>query len=160
MSRIFISYRREDSAGYAGRLFDRLSSHFGKDQIFMDIDTLEPGLDFVEAIESAVSSCDILLAPIGKQWLTATDDNGRRRLDNPEDFIRLEIATALARNIPVIPLLVREAVMPSSQDLPEPLVGLARRNALEMSDTRWDYDAERLIGALEKQLGRADPSRP
>jgi len=106
VSRIFISYRREDSAPYAGRLYDRLGQHFGKDKIFMDIDTIEPGVDFVEDIEQAVGSCDVLIALIGKQWLTISDATGQRRLDNPEDFVRLEIKTALARNIRVIPALL------------------------------------------------------
>jgi len=107
MSRIFISYRRDDSGGWAGRLYDRISQHFGRDHVFMDIDTIEPGLDFVEVIEQAVGSCDALLALIGRQWLTLTDDDGQRRLDNPEDFVRLEIAAALVRNIRVIPVLVQ-----------------------------------------------------
>jgi hypothetical protein len=86
MARIFPSYRRDDSSGYAGRLYDRLSQHFGRAHLFMDVDTIPPGLDFVEAIQDAVGSCDVLLAVIGRQWLTSTDRRRRRRLDNPEDF--------------------------------------------------------------------------
>jgi formylglycine-generating enzyme required for sulfatase activity len=160
MSRIFISYRRDDSAGYAGRLYDRLSERFGQGQIFMDIDTIEPGLDFVEVIEKAVGSCDVLIALIGRQWLTITDATGRRRLDNPEDFVRLEIATALDRNIRVIPVLVRGATVPRSTDLPDALKKLARRNALEISDTRFHYDVDRLIETLEKVLGVSEPAPP
>jgi len=160
MSRIFISYRRDDSAGYAGRLYDRLSQRFGGDQIFMDIDTIEPGLDFVEVIEKAVGSCDVLIALIGRQWLTIADATGRRRLDNPEDFVRLEIATALDRNIRVIPVLVRGATMPRSTDLPDVLKKLSRRNALEISDTRFHYDVDRLIETLEKVLGVSEPLPP
>jgi formylglycine-generating enzyme required for sulfatase activity len=159
MSRIFISYRRDDSAGYAGRLYDRLSERFGGDQIFMDIDTIEPGLDFVEVIEKAVGSCDALIALIGRQWLTITDAAGRR-LDKPEDPVRLEIATALDRNIRVIPVLVRGATMPRSTDLPDALKKLARRNALEISDTRFHYDVDRLIETLEKVLGMPEPAPP
>ncbi len=106
MSGIFISYRREDSIAYAGRLSDRLADRFGEEQIFMDIDTMKVGLDFVEQIEKAVQSCDVLIAVIGKTWVTGQDEAGHRRLDDPEDFIRVEIQAALARNIPVIPLLV------------------------------------------------------
>jgi hypothetical protein len=106
MSRIFISYRREDSGASAGRLHDRLREHFGRDNVFMDIDTIEPGLDFTDVIERTVASCDVLIALIGRQWLTSTDAAGQRRLDNPEDFVRLEIAAALKRNIRVIPALV------------------------------------------------------
>jgi glycine cleavage system H protein len=160
MSRIFISYRRDDSAGYAGRLYDRLSDRFGEDQIFMDIDTIEPGLDFVEVIEEAVGSCDALIALIGKQWLTITDATGRRRLDNPEDFVRLEIATALDRSIRVIPVLVRGATMPRSQDLPKALRKLARRNALEISDTRFHHDVNKLIEVLETVLATSRRLRP
>jgi formylglycine-generating enzyme required for sulfatase activity len=152
VARIFISYRRDDSGGWAGRLSDRLCQHFGRDNVFMDIDTIEPGLDFVEAIEQAVGSCDALIALIGKQWLTITDDAGRR-LDNPEDSVRLEIAAALARNIRVIPALVEGARMPRSTDLPDVLSRLARRNAIEISDTRFHYDVDRLIEVLDKALG-------
>ncbi len=107
MGGIFLSYRREDSRADAGRLYDRLRQGFPKHHIFMDIDTLEPGVDFAEAIEKAVDSCDVLIALIGKQWLTVTDEQtGRRRLDNPKDFVRLEIQTALDRNIRVITVLV------------------------------------------------------
>src|SRR5437773_2664408 len=99
MLSIFISYRHEDSIAYAGRLYDRLIAHFGAEQVFMDIDTIEPGADFVEVIERTVGSCDVLLVIIGKRWLSATDEGGQPRLDSPEDFVRLEIATALERKI-------------------------------------------------------------
>ena len=91
MARIFISYRRDDSGGWESRLYDRLSQHFGRDNVFMDIDTIEPGLDFVAVIQEAVGSCEALIAVIGRQWLTSTDAVGQRRLDNPEDFVRVEI---------------------------------------------------------------------
>src|SRR5882672_5435119 len=91
---IFINYRREDSSGYAGRLFDALSSHFAG-RLFMDIDTLEPGVDFVEAIEQAVGSCEVLIVVVGREWLTIKDAAGQRRLDDPGDFVRLEVETAL-----------------------------------------------------------------
>src|SRR6185436_14946996 len=94
---IFINYRREDTAGHAGRLFDRLSGRF-PGRVFMDIDTIEPGIDFVEIIEQAVGCCEVLIVMIGRDWVTLKDESGRRRLDNPNDFVRLEIATALARN--------------------------------------------------------------
>ena len=150
MPGIFISYRREDSAGHAGRLFDRLSSHFGKNRVFMDVSDIEPGTDFVEAIDKAVGSCDALVVVIGREWLTCSDAAGHRRLENPSDFIRLETTTALKRNIRVIPVLVQGASMPTAGDLPEELKNLARRQAVEISDTRWDSDASRLISTLEK----------
>jgi len=95
MSRIFISYRRDDSAAYAGRLYDRLSHHFGKDQIFMDIDHIEPGEDFVEVIKQKVGTCNVLIVLISRNWLNAVDEGGTRRLEDPEDFVRLEITAAL-----------------------------------------------------------------
>jgi formylglycine-generating enzyme required for sulfatase activity len=126
----------------------------------MDIDTIEPGLDFVQVIEEAVGSCDALIVLIGRQWLTVTDATGRRRLDNPQDFVRLEVATALERNIRVIPVLVGGAPVPHSTDLPDVLRRLARRNALEISDTRFHHDVDRLIETLEKVLGVPEPPPP
>ena len=149
MPRIFISYRREDSAGHTGRLYDWLEGRFGKDDIFMDVDTIEPGLDFVEAIQQAVGSCDALIAVIGKRWLDASDAAGHRRLDDPEDLVRLEIATALERGIRVLPVLVEGAREPRSLDLPDGLKLLGRCSALELSDTRFRSDVYRLIEALE-----------
>lgn len=151
---IFICYRRDDASGHAGRLYDRLSGHFGEDQIFMDIE-LEPGYDFVEAIENAVGSCEVFIAVIGRHWLSCTDERGEQRIRNPEDFVRLEIAAALERNIRVIPVLVHNAAMPRSTDLPDALAKLARRNAIEISDTRWRADTERLIKVLENALRSA-----
>jgi hypothetical protein len=153
MARLFVSYRREDSAGHAGRLTDYLNQRFGQAEVFRDVEHIEPGLDFVQAIDRAVSSCDILLAVIGKQWLNATDAHGRRRLDNPDDFVRLEIATALRRNIRVIPVLVQGASMPAPEHLPEDLMALSRRNAWELHDTSWSSDIERLIAVVERVLG-------
>jgi beta-lactam-binding protein with PASTA domain len=157
MGNIFISYRREDSAGHSGRLFDKLRERFGKDRVFMDIAGIEPGVDFVEAIEKAVGSCDAFIVVIGKQWLSATDADGQRRLDSPEDFIRLEIATALKRKIRVIPVLVQGATAPSSGSLPEDLRKLSRLQAHEISDNRWDFDVGTLIETLEKVLKKEVP---
>jgi hypothetical protein len=122
---VFISYRRQDSAGYAGRLFDRLSNHLKQVKIFMDIDTIELGVDFVQEIEEAVSSCDVLLAVIGPTWLTVTNVNGQPRLSDPNDFVRIEVQTALQRNIRVIPILVNGASMPAEKDLPQELASLS-----------------------------------
>jgi hypothetical protein len=151
-SGIFICYRREDSSGHAGRLFDKLADHFGKDRIFMDIDALEGGEDFVTAIENALASCRILLAIIGRHWLTISEGSSRK-LDNPNDFIRFEIVAALDRNIRVIPVLVQGATMPKPGDLPADLVRLARRHALRLEDDKsWHGDVDDLIGTLEKVL--------
>lgn len=153
---VFISYRREDSPGHAGRMYDRLRNRFGTDSVFWDIE-LEPGSDFVQAIEDAVGSCEVLVAVIGRFWIDAKDTDGRRRLENPEDFVRLEIETALRRNVLVIPVLVFGATMPRSAELPEGLLrNLARKNALEISDRRFDDDVDRLMRILEKVLTGAE----
>ena len=149
MPRIFISYRRDDSAGHAGRLYDRLIDRLGRGQVFMDVDTIQPGLDFIKVVQEAVSACDGFIAVIGREWLQASDATGRRRLENPADLVRLEIATALERGIRVIPVLVQGERMPLEVDLPEEIKELASRNALEVSDTRFRYDVDRLIEALE-----------
>jgi len=152
---IFISYRRDDTSASAGRLYDRLSSHFPSNRIFIDVDNIAPGVDFFEAIEKSVGSCDLLISVIGKNWLTSSDDEGNRRLDNPEDFVRLEIGTALRRNIRVIPVLVDGALMPRSTELPDDLKLLARRNAFEISHNRFRTDSERLVGAIRQALEEA-----
>ncbi|HYO12635.1 MAG TPA: toll/interleukin-1 receptor domain-containing protein [Thermoanaerobaculia bacterium] len=156
---IFINYRREDSAGHAGRLFDRLRARF-PGRVFMDIDTIEPGADFVDVIEQAVGKCEVLIVVIGREWLSIKDATGRRRLDNPEDFVRLEVASALERNIRVIPVLVEDASMPRLEDLPPDLAKLARRNAIELSDGRWAFDVDRLLQTIEGVLQEKAPSAP
>ena len=157
MTRVFISYRRDDSAAYAGRLYDRLTAHFGQGQVFMDIDQIEPGEDFVEAIQRTVSACETAVVLIGKGWLNAADAEGTRRLDDPDDFVRLEVTAALERKIKVVPVLVGGAYMPKTPQLPTPLAPLARRNAIEISDTRFHTDVNRLIEAIEKSLAFAQP---
>jgi len=148
--RIFISYRRRgDSAGFAARLADRLVAHFGDEQCFRDIEDIETGADFVEAIEEAVASSRVMVVVIGTDWATVQDAHGRRRLDNPDDFVRIEVATALRRGIRVVPVLVAGATMPSGAGLPEELQGLFRRQALELTDSRWDYDVGQLTTAIE-----------
>jgi TIR domain-containing protein len=153
MISIFISYRRGISSGWAGRLAEKLGAHFGPNNIFMDTETLQPGTDFVEAISDAVKSCDVVLAIIAPDWVGATTQSGRRRLDDPHDFVRIEIASALSRGIRVIPVLVGRATMPTTEDLPEDLQLLARRQAHEISDTRWDFDCQRLINVLQRISG-------
>ena len=159
MTTVFVSYRRDDSAGYTGRLIDGLVQKFGNSGIFRDIDDIEPGSDFVEAIGKAVGACDILIAVIGTQWLSISDARGRPRIADPNDFVRVEVATALARNVRVIPVLVRGAQMPPEADLPEDLKPLARRNAVELSDVRWDFDVGRLMEALDRFAPSPDARR-
>ena len=150
--RVFINYRRDESAGYAGRIADSFEKYFGEGKIFRDIDSLEPGLDFSEAIERTLESSEVLVAVIGKNWLTATDAAGRRRLENPDDFVRVEIATALKRNMRVIPVLVQGASMPGTDELPEDLAPLTRRNAFELHDSSWGDDIRRLITVIERVI--------
>lgn len=156
---IFISYRREDTAYPAGWLFDRLSARFDRSQIFKDIDSIEPGDDFVETINGAVASCDVLLALIGDQWLTMTDADGQRRLDDPADFVRLEIEAALSRNVRVIPVLVEGARMPRADELPPSLVNLVRRQAVELSPSHFATDVDRLLRVLDRTLEEAVSGR-
>lgn len=146
---IFISYRREDASGHAGRLYDSLATRFGEDQVFMDLN-MEPGIDFVDQLEEAVGSCAVLLVIIGRAWVGQRDAAGARRLDDDRDYVRSEIASALARGIRVIPVLVGDATMPSPEQLPADLQRLARRNAIELSDERWTHDVARLLGVLER----------
>jgi hypothetical protein len=159
MPGIFISYRREDAPGHAGRLYDGLSRRFGEDQVFMDL-SMEPGVDFVEQIDEAVGSCRLLVAVIGPRWASLQDAHGRRRLDDPADFIRVEVETGLRRSeVRVVPVLVQGARMPGADELPASLADLARRNALDLSDSRWMYDVDRLASAVERVLGeRSGPS--
>lgn len=130
---IFLSYRRDDAEGEASRLFDSLTAEFGADKVFMDVTGIEPGRDFRKVIDKNVASCGVLLAMIGKGWIDAKDDAGRLRLDDPMDFVRLETASALRRDIPVIPVLVHGGRMPRPEQLPEDLKDLAYRNAVELT---------------------------
>jgi len=161
-AKLFINYRREDTAPYAHRLCDHLIPHFGKNQVFIDIDQIDPGEDFVKAINGKVGTCDIVIVAIGPRWLNATDASGSRRLDNEGDFVRMEIVAALQRNIPVIPVLFGRAQMPRSEDLPEALAPISRRNAFELSETRFHADVNRLIEKIKKSLAvakkQAEPS--
>ena len=131
--RVFISYRREETAFAAGWLYDVLAEHFGKEQIFKDIDSIQLGDNWFKAITDAVGSCEVLLALIGERWLTVTDEAGRRRLDSQEDWVRVEIETALERDISVIPIVVEGAQLPRPDQLPPTLVRLVQRQALEIS---------------------------
>jgi TIR domain len=147
--RIFVSYRREETAYPAGWLYDRLADRFGAGQVFKDVDSIQLGDDFVDAITRAVGSCDVLLALIGDQWLTLSDSQGKRRIDDPDDFVRLEIEAALSRNVRVIPILVDGAEMPSHDELPDSLATLVRRQALELSPSRFEFDTSRLFKVLD-----------
>ena len=150
---IFISYRRGDTGAIAGRIADRLSQHFREDTVFMDVDAIQPGSDFVERIREAVGACDVLIAIIGPAWATEEDASGRLRIDDPHDFVALEIAAALERDVLVIPVLVEGAAMPRADQLPAPLLGLSRRNALEVRHSRFRDDVGHLIETIEAVMG-------
>src|SRR5262245_55320403 len=130
--KVFISYRRNDSAGHAGRVHDRLQQEFGQDLLFMDVDAIPLGANFVKVLRAEVAKCDALLAMIGPGWLDARDENGKRRLDNCDDFVRVEIGTALNRGIPVIPILLEGTRIPKADQLPDDLKELALRNGLDV----------------------------
>jgi len=157
--RIFISYRRADSGGWARSLHDNLEERLGPGRAFRDV-TMEGGMDFHEHVESLLDRCDVLLAVIGKTWTTITDAGGRRRLDDPEDLVRREIARALQRpDVQVIPVLVDGARMPTEHELPPDLAPLARRQACELSDLRWDFDVDNLARRLRVLLREKPPRR-
>ncbi len=156
MSRIVISYRRKDTAGYVRLLYERLSAEFEGEQIFLDIRKIEIGEDFVEAIERAIAASDVVIAIIGPRWVTIADADGNRRLDNPHDHVRLEIALALKHGKRVVPVLVSGARMPSPEELPEELVSICRRNALSVSEEWNDTDVDRLVDTLHKFLRGPD----
>ncbi len=151
--RIFVSCRREDTAGYADRLYDDLCDHFGRSRVFRDVEAIGPGTDSARAIQNAVRSCRVLLALIGRNWLHVADAMGHRRLDDSQDLVHLEIATALKEDgALVIPVLLEDADLPFAEQLPPPLRALTRRNAVRLTDERWQHDVETLIASLETIL--------
>ena len=157
MGSIFLSYRREDSEGQAGRLYDDLVAVFGSDSVFMDVAAIQPGRDFRKSIDQSLNSCGVFLSLIGKSWLTAKDTSGQRRLDDPADFVRIETGAALKRDIPVIPVLVQGASAPKPDQLPDDLKELAFRNAVELTHPRWDSDIQVLIEALRPHISQSGP---
>jgi formylglycine-generating enzyme required for sulfatase activity len=157
--KIFINYRRGDDPGSAQALFARLEQAFRPEQLFMDIDNIEPGLDFVKVLEEQVAECDALISVIGKGWLDARDEVGARRLDNPNDFVRIEIESALKQGKRVIPVLVGEARIPPANELPEAMKPLAHRQAVRLTHERFRSDAQGLINVLQRALETAEASR-
>lgn len=158
---VFISYRREDASPYARMISDVLADRFGAGRVFRDVDTLAPGVDFPTAIADALDRCDALLALIGSRWLTA-ERHGRRRLDDPGDYVRQEIAAALGRDTLVVPVLIEDTPMPGRDELPPALAELADRNALRLADHSFDHGVRRLVDALAAALGgvaQAEPAR-
>jgi hypothetical protein len=153
--RLFICYRRDDTEGEAGRLHDGLSATFGVDAIIMDVDSVPLGMDYVDHISEQIGCCKAVVVMIGRQWLVTQDKKGRRRLDDPEDLVRMEIAAALKRKVPVIPVLVQNATMPDREDLPDEIRLLTRRNGVTLRHDQWRDGVERLVTALKMVIGRA-----
>jgi hypothetical protein len=156
--RIFISYRRDDAAGEAGRLADHLNRRFGKGQVFLDIDTIDPGTDFVRVLQSSLRETAAVLVVIGQRWISLRDGAGGRRLDDTKDFVRLEVEESLGRNIPVVPVLVQGAAMPRPEDLPPSMASLSNRQAVTLDHSEFHDDANRLCDHLEKMLGLGKPT--
>jgi peptidoglycan hydrolase-like protein with peptidoglycan-binding domain len=154
MHGIFINYRRDDAAGFARSLYEHLAREFREGQVFMDVEALrEPGIDFVKEIERSLGRCAVMLVLIGKEWLDSATPDGRRRLDEPDDFVRLEIATALKREVRVIPVLLNGATMPSVDALPADLQLMGRRQAIAITHDDWMHDVSRLADSLARVPG-------
>jgi hypothetical protein len=151
MPDIFLSYRRQDSSSATGRLADRLEEHFGPGRVFRDHESISPGDDFTEAIRRAIATSTVMLAIIGPDWLDARDAQGRRRLEQSGDFVRQEIETALQAGVPVVPVLVEGAKMPTREQLPRAISELWRINAVELSESRWHFDTEQLMRMLQSR---------
>ncbi len=147
--KIFINYRRSDALAAAGRLHDRLAKAFGNNSLFMDVDHIPPGVDFVAHLEEQVAACDVFLAVMGTSWISTTDPAGRRRIDDPDDFVVIEIASALKREIPVIPVLLDGARMPTAEELPDAIKPLARRNAFKVANEQFGRDTDVLCAKIK-----------
>ena len=160
-SKIFISYRRDDSAGTAGRLRDWLAGAFGDESLFMDVDNIPAGADFAKYLNDQVANCDIFLCTIGPNWLNARDDDGKRRLDQTDDYVRVEIAAALSRDISIIPVLIDGARVPKARELPDEIAPFTRRQAAEVRNSHFRRDADELTHKIEAILKakRSAPSR-
>lgn len=146
--KIFINYRRDDAGGFAGRLSDTLAGYFGQDRVFRDVTGIDYGHDFEQVIDEKLAESGALVVVIGERWTSVADGEGRRRLDDPDDYVCREIQAALRSGVPVIPVLIADAAMPRPEDLPESLRELARRNAMTVTDERWDFDVARLAKIL------------
>lgn len=155
MTILFLSYRRADTSGYAGRLADALEARFGLGSVFQDVETIAPGTNFEEAINAAVARCEAFIVLIGDTWSTDRATDGSLRLDDPQDFVRLEVASALRAAKPILPVLVEGAKMPQASALPADLRTLSRLQAIELSDSRWNYDVGCVEDAVRKLIQHA-----
>ena len=153
LNQVFICYRRENSSWVAGRIYDRLSQKFGRDVIFKDIDSIPLGINFKQHIESVVQQCSVVLVIVYHRWMGESAESGKSRIDDPNDFVRIEIESALSREIPIIPLFIEDAVIPSENDLPETMKGLVARHGMKVNnDPYFHRDMDRLINHLEPIL--------
>ena len=157
--KIFISYRRDDTAGRAGRLFDLLATRFGARNVFQDVTAIEPGTDFTQRVDEAIAQCDATLVVIGSDWLSMSGPDGTRRLDEPDDYVRREVGAALAAGVRVVPVLVDRAELPALEDLPEALRPLAQRQAVALRDATWHQDVDALVRGLEGEALIETPRR-
>ena len=158
-ARIFVSYRREDSADVCGRIYDRLVARFGPDAIFKDVDSIPAGADFMAQIHGVLAQCALQLVVIGPRWQGHADAEGHTRLEQPSDFVRLEVEAALQRGLPLVPLLVQGAAMPTADELPPSLRPLATRNAVPVRrDPDFNTDMARVLVAIERTVGPAVPA--
>lgn len=155
MTAIFVSYRRADAPGQAGRLYDRLVGRFGAKNVYKDIDSMRPGADFVEVIETTIERCDAMVVVVGRGWLDPGPGSSRPRIHDAEDWVRIELARALERDIPVVPVLVDGAAMPSPETLPSDIRPLTRRHAVTLTESAWTAQVDQLLDAL----GASDPGR-
>lgn len=146
--KIFVNYRRDDAGGFAGRLSDSLTSHFGSSRVFRDVTGIDYGQDFEQIIDQKIAEACAVIVLISDKWLSVADENGRARLFDPADYVAREIAAALESGIVVIPVLIGGATMPRKEELPEQLAGLSMRNAITISDERWAFDVARLAKVL------------
>ena len=148
MGTVFISYRRGDTAGEARALYNELTSRIGEESVFMDVDDIALGRDFRQALRERLAACDLMLVLIGRDWVDAKNSAGARRLDDPTDFVRLEIEAALKRNIALTPVLVQGAQMPTLEQLPANINDFAYRNGFELSHSRWESDVQEMFKRL------------
>jgi hypothetical protein len=153
MSKIVISYRRDDAEGHAGRLYDALFRHFGKDEVLRDLDSIPYGVDFEKHLNEEIEKCLALLVVIGPHWIKMKDEEGSRRLDNPKDWVTMEVSAALKRDIPVIPVTVNGAAMPERSELPLAIADLAKRQRCDLSVSHWNAEVENLIEGLDRSIG-------
>ena len=154
--KVFLCYRREDTQGFARGIYQTLAGKYGHEQVFRDIDSTPAGVRFSAWIESRVGQCSVMIVLIGDAWLTTKDQQGQRRLDSPKDWVRQEIEAALRRDIPIIPVCVQGAPMPSEDELLPSMAALAGFQSAEITDSRWDFDTGLLIQAIDNLIAPAE----